>query len=71
LLPATTDRPSVPEGRGLGRQLSGARLPALVDAYVRLGQSDLALQVIRSGLTALPDSPELLDRLARLERKQE
>jgi len=44
---------------------------ALVDAYARLGQPDLALQVVRSGLTALPDSPELLDRLARLERKQE
>jgi VWFA-related protein len=39
---------------------------ALVDGYVKLGQPDLALQVVRSGLRALPDSPELLDRLARL-----
>lgn len=42
---------------------------ALVDAYLRLGQPDLALQVVRSGLAALPGSPELLDRLARLERR--
>jgi VWFA-related protein len=40
---------------------------ALVDAYVRLGHLDLALQVVKSGLRALPSSPELLDRLARLE----
>jgi VWFA-related protein len=40
---------------------------ALVDAYVRLGHPDLALQVVKSGLRALPSSPELLDRLARLE----
>ena len=42
---------------------------ALVDAYLRLGQRDLALQVVKSGLTALPSSPELLDRLARLENR--
>jgi VWFA-related protein len=40
---------------------------ALVDVYSRLGHAELALQVVRSGLRALPDSPELLDRLARLE----
>jgi VWFA-related protein len=40
---------------------------ALVETYVRLGHPDLALQVVRSGLQALPSSPELLDRLARLE----
>jgi hypothetical protein len=40
---------------------------ALVDVYSRLGHPELALQVVRSGLRALPDSPELLDRLARLE----
>lgn len=40
---------------------------ALVDTYVRLGHADLAVQVVRSGLRALPNSPELLDRLARLE----
>ena len=42
---------------------------ALVDAYLRLGQPELALQVVRSGLQALPDSRELRDRLARLERR--
>jgi tetratricopeptide (TPR) repeat protein len=40
---------------------------ALVDVYSRLGHPELALQVVRSGLRALPESPELLDRLARLE----
>jgi VWFA-related protein len=40
---------------------------ALVDAYVRLGHPDLAMQVVKSGLRALPGSLELLDRLARLE----
>jgi VWFA-related protein len=40
---------------------------ALVDVYSRVGHPELALQVVRSGLRALPDSPELLDRLARLE----
>lgn len=40
---------------------------ALVDMYVRLGHADLAVQVVRSGLRALPNAPELLDRLARLE----
>jgi lipopolysaccharide biosynthesis regulator YciM len=41
---------------------------ALIDAYMRLGQPALALQVTRSGLAVLPDSPELRDRLHRLER---
>jgi VWFA-related protein len=40
---------------------------ALVDVYSRLGHAELALQVVRSGLRVLPESPELLDRLARLE----
>jgi hypothetical protein len=40
---------------------------ALVDAYLRLGQRELALQVVKSGLTVLPSSPELRDRLATLE----
>jgi VWFA-related protein len=40
---------------------------ALVDVYSRLGHPELALQVVRSGLRSLPESPELLDRLARLE----
>ncbi len=42
---------------------------ALIDTYARLGHPELALQVVHSGLRTLPDSPELLDRLARLERR--
>jgi len=40
---------------------------ALIDAYLRLGERDLALQVVKSGLAVLPSSPELRDRLAKLE----
>ncbi len=42
---------------------------ALVDAYLRLGQPDLALQVARRGATALPEALELRDRVLRLERR--
>jgi VWFA-related protein len=42
---------------------------AAIEAYLRLGQPDLALQVARSGLTALPDSIELRNRVERLEKK--
>ena len=42
---------------------------AAIDAYLRLGQADLALQIARSGLQALPASAELRDRVARLERR--
>ena len=41
---------------------------ALADAYVRQSQPALAVQVLRAGLAALPDSPELRDRLSRLVR---
>jgi VWFA-related protein len=41
---------------------------ALADMYERLSQPALAVQAIRAGLAALPKSPELLDRLSRLER---
>ncbi|HEY3158045.1 MAG TPA: hypothetical protein VGJ78_03715, partial [Vicinamibacterales bacterium] len=40
---------------------------ALIDSYVRLGHPELALQVVKSGLRELPNSPELLDRRARIE----
>ena len=39
---------------------------ALAEAYVRLSEPALAVQALQTGLTALPDSPELRDRLARL-----
>jgi len=41
---------------------------ALADAYLRLSQRALAVQALRAGLSALPGSPELQDRLTRLER---
>jgi len=44
---------------------------ALIDTYVRMGQKDLAMQVVTSGLLALPGSPELTDRLARLHTKEQ
>jgi VWFA-related protein len=40
---------------------------ALADIYVRLAQPALAIQALRAGLNALPQAPELLDRLSRLE----
>ena len=42
---------------------------ALADIYERLSQPALAGQALRAGLAALPTSPELLDRLSRLERR--
>jgi len=42
---------------------------ALVDVYVRLGHPELAVQVLKTGLRVLPDSPELLERLERVEKK--
>jgi len=41
---------------------------ALADTFTRLSQTALALQAVRAGLAALPDSPELRERLARLDR---
>ena len=40
---------------------------ALAEIYVQLSQPALARQALRAGLEALPESPELRDRLARLE----
>ncbi len=51
--------------------LDAALVPAylaLADMYVRLSQPALAVQVLQAGLAALPDAPELRDRLARLTR---
>jgi VWFA-related protein len=42
---------------------------ALADAYVRLSQPALAMQALRAGLAAVPNSPELQERLARLESR--
>jgi hypothetical protein len=41
---------------------------ALADIYQRLSQPALAIQALHAGLAALPQSPELLDRLSRIER---
>jgi VWFA-related protein len=43
---------------------------ALADMYVRLSQPALAKQALRAGLTALPSSPELRDRLKSLEQRR-
>ena len=51
--------------------LDAALVPAhlaLADAYVRLSQPALAAQALQAGLTALPDSTELRERLSRLVR---
>ena len=42
---------------------------ALIDAYLRLNEPDLARQVAESGVKALPKSAELRDRLERLEKR--
>jgi VWFA-related protein len=42
---------------------------ALADMYVRLSQPALAAQALRAGLAAIPDSPALRERLARVEGK--
>jgi hypothetical protein len=42
---------------------------ALADAYLRIGEPALAMQVLQAGLAALPDSPELRAKLAEIERK--
>lgn len=41
---------------------------ALADIYVKLSQPALAAQALRAGLAAVPESPELKDRLARISR---
>ena len=41
---------------------------ALADTYLKLAQPELAAQALRAGLAALPDSPELRERLARIQR---
>jgi VWFA-related protein len=43
---------------------------ALADMYVRLAEPALAVQALRAGLAALPQSPELRDRLARIQQRQ-
>lgn len=42
---------------------------ALADAYLHLSQPALAVQALRAGLTALPDSVELQNRLAQIEKR--
>lgn len=40
---------------------------ALADGYLKISERALAVQALRAGLTALPDSPELQSRLEQLE----
>jgi VWFA-related protein len=42
---------------------------AIADAYVRAAEPALAIQALRTGLRALPESPELRERLAALEAR--
>ncbi|MEW5982654.1 MAG: VWA domain-containing protein [Acidobacteriota bacterium] len=42
---------------------------ALIDTYLRLDHPELALQVARAGISLLPNSLELRDRLLNLERR--
>ena len=42
---------------------------ALADGYLRLSNPALAIQALKAGLAAVPDSPELQSRLAQLERR--
>ncbi|HYM24981.1 MAG TPA: VWA domain-containing protein [Vicinamibacterales bacterium] len=42
---------------------------ALADVYTRLSQRPLAIQALRAGLTAVPNSSAIVDRLSRLEPK--
>lgn len=42
---------------------------AAIDAYLRLGEPSLALQVAKAGVTAVPESPELRARLEGLARR--
>jgi tetratricopeptide (TPR) repeat protein len=42
---------------------------ALAEAYIRISEPALAAQALRAGLAALPDSPELQARLAKLQRQ--
>ena len=43
---------------------------AIADAYVRASEPALAIQALRTGLNALPGSPELREKLSALERRQ-
>jgi hypothetical protein len=40
---------------------------ALAEAYLQMSERALAIQALRAGLLSLPDSPELLARLAAIE----
>jgi tetratricopeptide (TPR) repeat protein len=40
---------------------------ALADGYLRMGERALAIQSLKSGLTSLPSSPELLAKLQQIE----
>jgi VWFA-related protein len=44
---------------------------ALADAYLRLSQPALAAQALKAGLSAQPESPELLAKLGEIERIKE
>lgn len=68
---AGDDRLAIGAWRGAARvdpTLVPAHL-AIAEAFVRLSEPAFAVQALRFGLSAVPNSPELLDRLARLDRR--
>jgi Tfp pilus assembly protein PilF len=42
---------------------------ALADGYLRINEPALAIQSLRAGLKAMPDSAELQSRLAAIEKE--
>jgi VWFA-related protein len=42
---------------------------ALADAYLRMSEDALAVQAVKAGLAALPDSPELQSKLAQIQKR--
>lgn len=67
---AGRDQPAIDAWRS-ATEIDPALVPAylaLADAYLLRSQPALAAQAVRAGLTAVPRSPELLKKLAEIER---
>ena len=43
--------------------------PALAEVYLTLSEPALAARALRAGRATLPQTPELLDRLSKIERR--
>jgi Tfp pilus assembly protein PilF len=42
---------------------------ALAEVYERMSEDALAMQAVKAGLAALPDSPELQSKLAQMQKR--